>query len=95
MKRIKLINKGSIMTVLINQTVYKCSYCGKKNFTKRGSQIHENKYCNQEGSPHMEGIGEIQENCEHNRTELVYRYIPGECVQEPDYDLCLDCGKRL
>ena len=80
------------MKELNNQTIYQCSYCGKKNFTKRGSKLHEDEYCKHSDSPHMIAIKKRQYDCKHLNTETVYRYIPGECVQEPDYDQCIDCG---
>jgi DNA-directed RNA polymerase subunit RPC12/RpoP len=83
------------MKVLKNQTVYKCEYCSKKNFTKRGSELHETKYCKNENSPHQKAIVKKQEECLHENTELIWSYIPGEAVKEPDYDQCIDCGKRL
>ena len=35
-----------------------------------------------------------QDECEHKRTGTYWDYIPGEAVKEPQYDYCLDCGKR-
>jgi hypothetical protein len=37
----------------------------------------------------------FKEKCSHpeNFRRTKYRYIPGECVQEPDYDYCDLCGK--
>ena len=30
------------------------------------------------------------EKCPHEHLEYSYAYIPGECVQEPDYRYCVD-----
>jgi Zn finger protein HypA/HybF involved in hydrogenase expression len=39
----------------------------------------------------------FREKCQHPKKfiETAWRYIPGECVQEPDYDQCRLCGKKL
>ena len=82
------------MIIQTNQTTYKCSYCGRRKLSKRGCIEHENKYCKNELSPHMLAIRKKQDNCLHEHRETVYSYIPGECVKEPDYDICIDCGKE-
>jgi hypothetical protein len=81
------------METLNNQTVYKCSYCGRKKLSKRGCLLHEQKYCKNEKSPHMISIKNMQDNCPHNNLAMAYSYIPGEAVMEPNYKYCLDCGK--
>jgi hypothetical protein len=40
-------------------------------------------------------FAKFKEHCPHKVTTTMYRYIPGECVKEPDYDICLICGKRF
>ncbi len=37
------------------------------------------------------------DKCTHPKEfiDTVYRYIPGECVKEPDYDYCRLCGTIL
>ena len=57
--------------------------------------MHENAFCSAANSPHKVSILEKQNNCNHTKTEMVGRYIPGEAVMEPDYDLCLNCNKHL
>lgn len=87
------------MEIIRNQTLYKCFFCGQRKLTKRGCLLHENKYCSSALSPHKINAEkerkEKQENCSHAHKETQYRYIPGEAVQEPDYDECVDCGKVL
>jgi len=34
-------------------------------------------------------------DCHHPKTELIWTYIPGECVEQPDHDECIICGKWL
>ncbi|HEB32967.1 MAG TPA: hypothetical protein ENI15_19150 [Spirochaetes bacterium] len=83
------------MKILKNQTLYKCSYCGRRKLTKRGCLQHEDRYCSNELSPHQMGIKKWQSECPHKNTETVYSYIPGEAVQQPDHDVCLDCNARV
>ncbi len=83
------------MKILENQIIYQCEYCDKKNLSKKGSEIHENEYCRNENSPHKKDIIKKQEECKHENFYTVWRYIPGEAVQEPDYDICIDCDKVL
>ncbi len=82
------------MKRLNNQTLWQCEYCGKRLLSKKGADIHENSYCWHPESPHQKGIMEKQRQCEHKNTETIYRYIPGEAVQEPDYEQCIDCQKK-
>lgn len=39
----------------------------------------------------------FQAECTHPREfiDTVYRYVPGECVQEPDYEYCRLCGSLI
>lgn len=87
------------MKIIRNQTLYQCSYCGKRKLTKRGCILHEDKYCWHPKSPHKirvaKGITDKQRNCKHRNTEEIWSYIPGEAVKQPDYELCIDCGMRL
>jgi len=76
------------MIKLENQTLFQCSFCKKRLLTKRGCVLHEKLYCKNNESPHVI-------NCEHENIETSYRYIPGEAVQEPDYNYCVDCGTRF
>lgn len=82
------------MIVLENQTAYKCSYCGRRKWTKRGCLEHEKEYCSSALSPHKIAIQQKQNNCPHKHKEEVWSYIPGEAVKQPDYDICIDCGKH-
>ena len=82
------------MRTLINQTIYQCSYCNRRLLSKNGAKLHEESYCKKEASPHMTAMKEKQTNCPHENVETQYAYIPGEAVQEPDYELCIDCGYR-
>lgn len=66
------------MEVLKNQTLYKCSFCGKRLLSKNGATIHEQEYCKNDLSPHIQNIKKKQAECEHNNTETIYGYIPGE-----------------
>jgi len=83
------------MNILINQTLYQCSYCGKRLLSVKGCKLHENSYCTNPASPHAKAIIEKQETCPHNNVEEVWSYIPGEAVKQPDHDVCIDCNKRL
>lgn len=40
-------------------------------------------------------FNEFKRKCKHPQKfiDTVWRYIPGECVKEPDYDRCMLCGK--
>lgn len=80
------------MKILKNQTLYQCSYCGKRLLSKSGALLHEDIYCKNEEAPTHKGKLKKQENCEHKHFETIYTYIPGEAVQEPDHDECYDCG---
>ncbi len=33
-----------------------------------------------------------EEECKHENSEMVYSYIPGEAVKQPDHEVCNDCG---
>ena len=83
------------MEILRNQTLYKCSYCNRRKLTKRGCRIHENYYCSDELSPHKINIKKMQSECLHKNKETIYAYIPGECVQQPDHEACIDCNARV
>ena len=83
------------MEVLKNQTVYKCSYCSRKKLSKRGCILHENEYCRHERSPNMVRIKNRQDSCPHENKETIYSYIPGEAVQQPDHEVCIDCNARV
>ena len=83
------------MIILTNQTTYKCSYCNRRRLSKHGMEQHEAKYCRDYNSPHQQSIRAKQAQCTHEHTETQYRYIPGEAVQEPDYELCFSCGKHI
>jgi len=95
--KIRNIGKDNDMEIITNQTLYKCSYCNRRKLTKRGCIQHENNYCSAPSSPHKiraekERI-EKQSNCKHLRKETIWGYIPGECVKQPDYDICIYCNK--
>lgn len=87
------------MKTLTNQTLYQCDHCGRRLLSKNGAWLHENEYCWHGDSPYqiMEKltIEILQEECEHKHIETQYSYIPGECVQQPDHNLCVDCGKIM
>ena len=83
------------MEILKNQTLYKCSYCGARKLTKRGCIQHETLYCSAELSPHKMDIKKWQAKCPHKNIDTVYSYIPGEAVQQPDHDVCIDCGATV
>ena len=83
---------GVIMIKLMNQVTYRCSYCGRKTLSLNGAKIHEKEYCKHQDSPHKKAIRDIQNNCPHVEKEMVYSYIPGECVQQPDHEVCVACG---
>jgi hypothetical protein len=51
--------------------------------------------CKYKEERHSERFEKFKEHCSHKVTTTMYRYIPGECVEEPDYELCLVCGKRF
>ena len=83
------------MKIIKNQTLYQCSYCHRRKLTKRGCIVHENKYCSDESSPHMMSIKKLQSECLHADLETIWSYIPGEAVQHPDYDVCIECNARV
>lgn len=83
------------MKEIKNQTIYQCSYCGKRLLSKNGAKIHENTYCKHMDSPAQKSVIEKQNNCAHKNVETEYTYIPGEAVKEPNCDICLDCGARF
>lgn len=51
--------------------------------------------CKHKEERSKERLERFKEHCPHKVTTTMYRCIPGECVKEPDYELCLVCGKRL
>lgn len=79
------------MEILKDQTIYKCSYCGKRLLSRNGCKLHENKYCWHKDSPHKKAIEERKLKCDHE-FEMTYSYIPGEAVQEPHHAECVKCG---
>jgi len=83
------------MEILTNQTLFKCSYCGRKKLSKRGCILHEENYCSNKSSPHQIKIKKKQAMCPHKNKETVWSYIPGEAVKQPDYDVCIDCNARV
>ena len=83
------------MEIQKNQTLYKCSYCGRRKLTKRGCLQHEDQYCGNEASPHQVNIKKRQAKCPHKNTEEIWSYIPGEAVKQPDHNVCLDCNARV
>jgi hypothetical protein len=77
------------MEILKNQTLYQCSFCSKRLLTKAGAILHENDYCKNENSPHVE-------NCKHEHVETAWVLISGEDnAHEPDYDFCVECGTHF
>jgi len=77
------------MEILTNQTLYKCSYCGHRMLTKSGAKLHEERYCKNENSPRVK-------NCKHENIETVWSQIRGEeHREEPDYDVCTECGTQF
>jgi len=83
------------MEILKNQTLYKCSFCSRRMLTKKGAEIHENDYCKSDKSPRALAAIEKQNNCEHKNSQTHYSYIPGEAVQQPECDICTDCGLQF
>ena len=83
------------MNILKNQTLYQCSYCGKRLLSRSGCKIHETQYCSNPKSPNIKRGLEKQAICPHENIETIWSYIPGEAVKEPDYDVCIDCNARL
>lgn len=83
------------MEILRNRTIYQCSFCKKRLLSRNGCLLHENQYCWHKDSPNQKDILERQAKCPHNRKDTVYSYIPGEAVQQPDHDVCRDCGAHL
>ncbi len=86
------------MIKLQNQILFQCEFCGKRLLTKKGAGIHERQYCWHPDSIHqkliVEDIKNKQSNCKKHEWETSYTYIPGECVKEPDYEMCILCGLR-
>jgi hypothetical protein len=80
------------MNKIENQTVYICEYCSKRYLSRSGAKKHEELYCENSKSPAQIHIKEKQRVCKHENIETVWRYIAGEAVKEPDYDMCGDCG---
>ena len=83
------------MIKLKNQTLFQCSYCNKRLLSRNGCKIHENEYCTNPASPHIEEGIKKQASCTHENVETVWSYIPGEAVKEPNYDVCVDCNLHL
>ena len=83
------------MEILKNQTVYQCSFCKKRLLSRNGAKLHENEYCWHPESPNQQNIRKKQETCSHKNKHTLYSYIPGETVQQPDHDVCIDCGKHI
>ncbi|MCK5017397.1 MAG: hypothetical protein KAS32_10055 [Candidatus Peribacteraceae bacterium] len=83
------------METLKNQTLYKCSYCGKRLLTKHGCKLHENEYCGAKTSPNIKQIINKRESCSHENIEEVWSYIPRESVKQPDHYKCVDSGAIL
>lgn len=83
------------MIILENQKLYQCSYCKKRLLTKRGCRLHETKYCSNPDSEYQQGIGRWKAECPHERTELMWSYIPGEAVKEPSHTECVRCGTHV
>jgi hypothetical protein len=46
---------------------------------------------------HSKRFVEFQKHCKHPKKfiEMVYGYIPGECVKEPEYERCMLCNQIL
>jgi len=63
--------------------------------TKKGAYIHENEYCKDKNSPNHKALIEKQGVCEHKNSQTHYSYIPGESVQQPECDICTDCGAKF
>ncbi len=73
------------MKVLENQTIYQCSYCGKRFLCASSVPRHERAYCRSTDSPRIQ-------NCPH-RMQTVWTPIAGEEHRmEPDYEVCEYCG---
>lgn len=56
--------------------------------------IYKCSRCNYKDNQHEERFKKFKEICTHPITDMVYEYIPGECVMQPEYDQCRLCGKR-
>lgn len=72
--------------------VYECDYCGKTLLSKNGTKLHEQTYCKHSPIVKEKKQREINE-CDHIWVTS-YRFIPGEAVQEPDYDYCIECNVK-
>ena len=83
------------MEILKNQTIYKCSFCGRRLLSRNGCRLHESEYCKAYDSPNNVAFRNKQEECEHGNIDTEWSYIPGEAVKEPHHDFCIDCGKVL
>lgn len=87
-----------------------CDLCGKQipkgspyyrnkqvDFVEGRAYSNERKVCPQcryTNSMRQKRFESFKSKCQHPMIDTVYRYIPGECVQEPDYNVCLVCGKK-
>lgn len=80
------------LKTLENQTIYQCEYCNKRFLSKQGVKKHEEQYCYKSPIPKQKRLEKIK-SCHHEWTTS-YRYIPGEAVQEPDFDFCNKCGVK-
>lgn len=83
------------MKIIKNQTIYQCSYCGRRLLTKTGCKLHETQYCQHAESPNQKRLIALRTTCGHSEYSTVYRYMGDGTRQEPDYDVCLNCGERF
>jgi phage FluMu protein Com len=51
--------------------------------------------CKYRNEAKRERFGRFKKQCKHKETYTIYRYIPGECVMEPDYEQCMICGQTV
>jgi len=50
--------------------------------------------CKYKNGRHKERFDKFKYNCNHPIWETVWDYIPGECIKEPQYDVCVLCGTK-
>lgn len=89
----------------LKRTCYKCG-CGfnkgevyyKFRSVYAGSKVSAYEWilcakCKRKQEQHKKRFEIFKKNCHHPIKTLVWDYIPGECVMQPDHNECLVCGE--
>ena len=100
MKRLIAKRKHSNDCIYCNRAIEKGNvYYFERKVVAEDGKVYSYQYktcakCKYKQDQHNKRYERYTETCNHPRKfiETVWSYIPGECVKQPDYDICRLCG---